>query len=599
MKRTVLLTALLLAAVLPAAAQMNYQGRLTDAIGNPLADGQQTLEFSLWTAATGGDQVWGPYSLDGSAGKPKADLVSGRFNVVIGAADPANRQLQDSFAGPRFIQIKVGTNAAISPRQQILAAPTALHAQKADTVNDGAIGTNQLANLAVTGDKIANNTIPVAKLTGAGANFWDGNGTSVWRTGGNVGIGTATPAEKLDVAGNLKVTGNATASGNVGIGTTTPTQKLDVIGNVNITANETPAGQFTIRSVNDAVINLAADTNNITETDNPVLRMTQDGGLRGVNIGFNETELPANIFGIGSIVNGTEDWGRFTVNVESGAVGIGTRATRALLEVAGGIDGVVNIGGFLNRNGASDLSNSDQSRSYSIYASSVIVGSEIFANSDARIKNIQGLTDGAADLVTLSRIEITDYTLKDVISKGNHPSKKVIAQQVEKVYPQAVSQTTDVVPDIYQKASVKDGWVTLATDLKVGERVRLIGEKSAGIHEVLEVGDGAFRTACGSTTESIFVYGREVTDFRNVDYDAIAMLNVSATQQLKKEKDAEVNALQDENRALRSALAAQERRLASLEAQDKTRDAKLARLEKLLDAATELQPVTTELSNIR
>ena len=54
-------------------------------------------------------------------------------------------------------------------------------------MNDGAIGTNQLANLAVTGDKIANNTIPVSKLTGAGANFWDGNGTNVWRTGGNVG----------------------------------------------------------------------------------------------------------------------------------------------------------------------------------------------------------------------------------------------------------------------------------------------------------------------------------------------------------------------------------------------------------------------------
>ncbi len=30
----------------------------------------------------------------------------------------------------------------------------------------------------------------------------------------------------------------------------------------------------------------------------------------------------------------------------------------------------------------------------------------------------------------------------------------------------------------------------------------------------------------------MFVYGREVNDFRTVDYDAIAMLNVSATQEL-------------------------------------------------------------------
>jgi hypothetical protein len=58
--------------------------------------------------------------------------------------------------------------------------------------------------------------------------------------GGNVGIGTKTPAEKLDVSGNIKASGTVTASGsgsssfvgNVGIGTTTPGQKLDVAGNI-------------------------------------------------------------------------------------------------------------------------------------------------------------------------------------------------------------------------------------------------------------------------------------------------------------------------------------------------------------------------------
>ena len=32
----------------------------------------------------------------------------------------------------------------------------------------------------------------------------------------------------------------------------------------------------------------------------------------------------------------------------------------------------------------------------------------------------------------------------------------------------------------------------------------------------------------------VFVYGREVDDFRTVDYEAISMLNVSATQELFK-----------------------------------------------------------------
>jgi len=81
-----------------------------------------------------------------------------------------------------------------------------------------------------------------------------------------------------------------------------------------------------------------------------------------------------------------------------------------------------------------------------------------------------------------------------VITNGNRPNKKVIAQQVETVYPQAVSKTTDVVPDIYQKAGLKEGWVNLATDLKKGERVRLIGENEEGVHEVLEIAEGRFRT---------------------------------------------------------------------------------------------------------
>ena len=87
-----------------------------------------------------------------------------------------------------------------------------------------------------------------------------------------------------------------------------------------------------------------------------------------------------------------------------------------------------------------------------------------------------------------SRSPTTRYI--DTVTKGTGKHKKVIAQQVETVFPQAVSRSTDVVPDIYQKADVKDGWVQLATDLQVGERVRLIGEKKEGIHAVLEVADG-------------------------------------------------------------------------------------------------------------
>ena len=48
-------------------------------------------------------------------------------------------------------------------------------------------------------------------------------------------------------------------------------------------------------------------------------------------------------------------------------------------------------------------------------------------------------------------------------------------------------------------------------------------------------------------TGKVFVYGRAVNDFRTVDYQAISMLNVSATQALLKR----VEALELENAALK------------------------------------------------
>ena len=228
--------------------------------------------------------------------------------------------------------------------------------------------------------------------------------------------------------------------------------------------------------------------------------------------------------------------------------------------------------------------------------------------SDQRVKSDIHLTDNKSDLQTLMGIEISDYKYKDGRKFGAKPQKKVIAQQVEKVYPQAVAASTDVVPDIFKKATAKAGWVSLVTDLKVGERVKLINDTEQSVHEVLEVRDGAFRTDYQVDTDKLFVYGREVNDFRTVDYDAIAMLNVSATQQIKKEQDLELKVLKEQNAALQQKLAAeqkvvsaQEARIAALEAQDQTleakhvaqlaeQNAKLAALERLISRQLNGQP---------
>jgi len=59
--------------------------------------------------------------------------------------------------------------------------------------------------------------------------------------------------------------------------------------------------------------------------------------------------------------------------------------------------------------------------------------------SDRRIKQIKGGSSSKIDLETLKNIEITDYRMKDHIGHGNQVQKKVIAPQLGKNFPQAVS----------------------------------------------------------------------------------------------------------------------------------------------------------------
>jgi len=66
------------------------------------------------------------------------------------------------------------------------------------------------------------------------------------------------------------------------------------------------------------------------------------------------------------------------------------------------------------------------------------MGSGIHIFSDERSKIVHGVSNSENDLKIINEIEITDFNYIDPV-KGSGNQKKVIAQQVEKVYPSAVS----------------------------------------------------------------------------------------------------------------------------------------------------------------
>jgi hypothetical protein len=247
---------------------------------------------------------------------------------------------------------------------------------------------------------------------------------------------------------------------------------------------------------------------------------------------------------------------------ENGRVGIGTTDPQVPLEIQsyenhnpGNIAGIA--GAVLAMTVLSKISVKAHG--------AVTSGVTFFTYSDARIKTDLRSSNPVADLDILSRLQVTDFKYIDVGTCGTRQKKGLIAQQVEEVFPQAVSQLTGVVPDIYRNAPHADGWIETSNDLKQGDRVRLITQQGDAVYEVLEALPDRFRTELKSGSDQVFVFGREVKDLRILDHDAIAILNVSATQQLKKEMDQQVAALSVENAELRAANDTLNRRLQLLE----------------------------------
>lgn len=250
-----------------------------------------------------------------------------------------------------------------------------------------------------------------------------------------------------------------------------------------------------------------------------------------------------NIIGVGTTANGSDRktrlWGDFIMN--DGRMGIGTISPSCPLDVNSFVNQSTVNGHLLNAFGTNGYPAGNMD--ITIKASHAVSAINFLAQSDNRIKNQIGITDGSKDLSLLKQLKITDYTYIDKLHMDNRVIKKVIAQQVEGVYPNAVYRTRNYIPNIYAVAreiKFDNGSLQFTLnknhDLKVNDKVKWMNSKGEPIFSNVTkiVSDECFEIAYAIDIKDAFIYGKEVDDFRVVDYEALTTLNISATQELFK-----------------------------------------------------------------
>lgn len=143
---------------------MNYQGRATDASGDPVADGIHTVRFDLFNNATTGTSFWNEQTSVTTSG--------GLFTHVFGSVTPMN---DGAFRGSAGIWLQVTFDGEIqTPRTQFTSVGYAFHVESIDNANGGNINDGMAIYDPYTDNEIAGLTS-------------DHNGSSnLWLRGGDV-----------------------------------------------------------------------------------------------------------------------------------------------------------------------------------------------------------------------------------------------------------------------------------------------------------------------------------------------------------------------------------------------------------------------------
>jgi hypothetical protein len=340
--------------------------------------------------------------------------------------------------------------------------------------------------------------------------------------GGYVGIGTnATTAYKLFVNGISKFSGGTIFDGTFTLGYTAGTDANIQIGQqngYNLAKQRTTNQYSTSANINDIVLRSEAR-----------ILFQAGGGVSAMCINNNNYIQLGNAT---SVAN-------FPITINSSAsVGetISTYAIASTASYLGGQTTTITPNFILGVIGTAGFS------------------STLYIYSDKRIKKDIKKIENSLDLI--EKINPISYKYIDFVKNGTINNYGVIAQEIENIIPDIINKTTDYIPNIYKNVDKYDNELLSlyisGEEISIGDKLKIFDiNNKEHLKKVIDKNDDYITIdepiKDYEEGSKIFIYGKEINDLKNVNYEALFSINLKATQELYnliKEQDKRIKILE-------------------------------------------------------